>query len=382
MKLSFSTKGWHGRTFEELCQIAAELRYSGIELHNIHGTLFTDRDGAFHDYSKASTLRLLYNNRLTIPCIDTICDIADTAVAAKALDEAERCFDIAEFLHIPYIRVRALSHGNTDADIAAAETLIGSLLPRAQSSGVAILVETSGVYCDTGRLRETLNSFACDSLGALWNIPEAYSAEHDSEVIVRNLGAYIRHVHYSDVSEADGCCEHCIAGDGELPMQDIMLALRSINYDGAISLVWNPEWCEELDDIELILSQFASYMRQFGDPSRGEKAFYYNRAHTGRYVWRHDDLIDCTFSEVLDRMVEDFPDQYAFKYTTLDYTRTYSEFRDDVDTFARTLISLGVRAGDHVAVWASNVPQWYITFWATVKLGAVLVTVNTAYKIH
>ena len=81
-------------------------------------------------------------------------------------------------------------------------------------------------------------------------------------------------------------------------------------------------------------------------------------------------------------MVEEFPDQYAFKYTTLDYTRTYSEFRDDVDNFARSLISLGVKAGTHVAVWASNVPQWYIAFWATVKLGAVLVTVNTAYKIH
>ena len=165
-------------------------------------------------------------------------------------------------------------------------------------------------------------------------------------------------------------------------MHEIMMALRSINYDGAISLVWDPAWCDELDDMELILSQFSSYMRQFGDPSRGEKSFYYNRAHTGRFVWKKDDLIDCTFSEVLDRMVEDFPDQYAFKYTTLDYTRTYSEFRDDVDMFARTLIALGVRAGDHVAVWASNVPQWYITFWATVKLGAVLVTVNTAYKIH
>ena len=66
----------------------------------------------------------------------------------------------------------------------------------------------------------------------------------------------------------------------------------------------------------------------------------------------------------------------------MDYTRTYSEFRDDVDTFARALISMGVKAGTHVAVWASNVPQWFIAFWATVKLGAVLVTVNTAYKIH
>ena len=65
------------------------------------------------------------------------------------------------------------------------------------------------------------------------------------------------------------------------------------------------------------------------------------------------------------------------------YKRLYEQqFRDDVDEFARALIALGVKAGSHVAVWASNVPQWYIAFWATVKIGAVLVTVNTAYKRH
>ena len=62
---------------------------------------------------------------------------------------------------------------------------------------------------------------------------------------------------------------------------------------------------------------------------------------------------------------EQFPNQYAFRYTELDYTRTYPEFRDDVDTFARSLIAMGVKKGDHVAIWATNVPQWYITFWAT-----------------
>ena len=81
-------------------------------------------------------------------------------------------------------------------------------------------------------------------------------------------------------------------------------------------------------------------------------------------------------------MVKEFPDQYCFRYTELDYTRTYSEFRDDVDRFARALIAMGVKKGDHVAIWATNVPQWYITFWAATKIGAVLVTVNTAYKIH
>ncbi len=90
-----------------------------------------------------------------------------------------------------------------------------------------------------------------------------------------------------------------------------------------------------------------------------------------------------TFPQVLDRMVEEFPHQYAFRYTTLDYTRTYAQFRDDVDTFARSLIAMEIATeGDHVAIWATNVPQWFITFWATTKIGAVLVTVNTAYKIY
>ncbi len=107
-----------------------------------------------------------------------------------------------------------------------------------------------------------------------------------------------------------------------------------------------------------------------------------NRTGTGKYVWPKETLIDATFPDVLDRMVKEFPDQLCFHYTELDYTRTYSEFRDDVDQFARALIAMGVKKGDHVAIWATNVPQWYITFWATTKIGAVLVTVNTAYKIH
>ena len=123
-------------------------------------------------------------------------------------------------------------------------------------------------------------------------------------------------------------------------------------------------------------------MHRFDSPRGKKKTLYDNAAHTGKFVWKKDSLISETFPQVLDRMVEEFPDQYAFKYTTLDYTRTYAQFRDDVDDFARALVSLGVRRGSKVAIWATNVPAWFITFWAATKIGAVLVTVNTAYKIH
>ena len=374
MKLSFSTKGWHDSSFEDFCDVAQEFGFQGIELHNIHNRLFTDKDGAFHDYAAAATSRRLFEKKLKLTCIDTICDIGHNTDAA--VDEIITCINIAKSLKIPFVRLKAIE-GNESAETVA------RVLPVAEEAGVTLIIETVGIFANSAALRELLDSFACDNLAALWNMSAAYfTCGEKPDEVIKNLGAYVRHVHLNDAKCTDEGIEFCLLGEGELPISEMMLALRSVNFDGFISLVWDPVWCEELDDMEIIFSQFVSFIKQFNDTSKKEKTHYYNKTRTGKFVWKKDLLIDATFSDVLDRTVEDFPDQYAFKYTTLDYTRTYSEFRDDVDTFARTLIALGVKAGSHVAVWASNVPQWYIAFWATVKIGAVLVTVNTSYKIH
>ncbi|MBR5223584.1 MAG: AMP-binding protein [Clostridia bacterium] len=379
MKLSFSTKGWHGRSFDDFCDIAVDLKFQGIELHNIHNELFTQKDGAFHASAAPKTLRKLYEKKLGIPCIDSICNLANATEKDATLKEILACIEIANNLHIPYVRIKAYDF----EDIEYIRGVIAEILPIAEKNEVVLLLETSGVFADTAKLRDLLDSFASDSLAALWDMyaPYFYNKE-DAETTIKNLGAYVKQVHLKDAVKTDRGVEFRLLGEGEMPIADMILALRSVNFDGFVSLEWVPEWCEEIDDLEIIFSQFVTYMKQFSDTSKSDNSLYFNRAHTGCYIWERNRLIDNTFSQMLDRVVEEFPDQYAFKYTTLDYTRTYSEFRDDVDEFARTLISLGVKAGTHVAVWASNVPQWYIAFWATVKLGAVLVTVNTAYKIH
>ena len=378
MKLAFSTKGWHNSSFEDFCKIAGDLKFKGIELHNIHGPLFTEKDGVFHDYAAASTVRKLYESGLQIPCIDAICSPGVPAEKDSSVKEITDCLDIAKNLHIPYVRVKAAEGG-----AEAVADVIREVVSDAEEKGVALLIETTGIFCDTAALRELLESFACDSISALWDMYSTFfTAGEGPEDTIRNLGAYVKHVHIKDAAKTESGTEFCLIGEGQLPIKEMMLALRSVNYDGFISLEWDPEWCPELDDMEIIFSHFVNYISQYGDTSKAESALYYNRAHTGKYVWKKNLLIDCTFSEVLDRMVEEFPDQYAFKYTTLDYTRTYSEFRDDVDAFARSLIAMGVKAGHHVAIWATNIPQWYISFWATTKIGAVLVSMNTAYKIH
>lgn len=378
MKLAFSTKGWHQKSFEDFCGIAEDLKFGGIEIHNIHGSMFTDKDGAFHDYAAAATVRKLYERKLQIPCVDALCDPGDPDARDSSIKEIKDCIEVAENLRAPYVRVKAES-----GDAAAVKAVLDAVVPAAEKNGITVLLETSGLFCNTAVLREMLDSFACDSLAALWDMySTALIGGEQPEETIKNLGAYAKHVHIKDAVKTGNGFEYCLIGEGQLPIDEMILALRSVNYDGYLSLEWDPDWCPELDDMEIIFAHFVNFISQYGDPARAKSTLYSNRAHTGKYVWKKNVLIDETFSEVLDRMVEEFPDQYAFKYTTLDYTRTYSEFRDDVDAFARSLIALGVRAGHHVAVWATNIPQWYIAFWAVTKIGAVLVSMNTAYKIH
>ncbi len=372
MNLSFSTRGWENYSWEENKAAALESRFGGVELYNIqkHDEL-TGRGGPFHRYGVAATMRELRKEGLSIPCLDTSCDLT----CAEGPGELRTVIEIARDAGVPYVSAVALSDREDLVRKALEE-----LLPMAGAMGITVLMKTSGIYADTGRLRLLMDELACDELAALWDMHHPYRDFHESaDTTIKNLGAYVRHVHLRD-STNEGNYE--IIGEGTLPVADMMRALGSIDYDGFISLEWKPQWLGDVDDREVIFPHFVNYMSRFEDPRGKKKTLYDNFSHTGQYVWKKDSLISETFPQVLDRMVEEFPDQYAFKYTTLDYTRTYEEFREDVDTFARALISMGVRRGSKVAIWATNVPAWYITFWATTKIGAVLVTVNTAYKRH
>lgn len=92
------------------------------------------------------------------------------------------------------------------------------------------------------------------------------------------------------------------------------------------------------------------------------------------------ELRNITVGKMLEEIAEKFPTQQAVKYIEMDYDRTYYEFNQDVDAYAKGLLGMGFKKGDHLSVWATNYPQWLILLFATAKIGAVLVTINTNYK--
>ncbi len=372
MKLSFTTRGWSSLSFQEVTDIADELKFSGFELYDLfkHKEM-TDRGQPLHRFEIAATMRSLKDRGLEVASLDTSLDISQPG----SLEDLLWTISMAGMMQVQYVSAEAMH--DDEEQVKASMKQIASA---AREAGVVFLLKTRGIYVDTERLKNILDLFADDSFGVLWDMHHPYLDHQESaDTTIRNLGGYVKLVHIRDISE-DG--SYTIIGEGKLPVREMMDALSSIDYSGFVSLEWKPEWVSDVQDYEFIFPHFINYMNQFENRRSNRRRLYLNHDGTGEYIWKKDELIDLTFPQVLDRVVEEFPNQYAFKYTTLDYTRTYEEFRDDVDNFARALVSLGVRAGSKVAIWATNVPAWYITFWAATKIGAVLVTVNTAYKIH
>ena len=87
-----------------------------------------------------------------------------------------------------------------------------------------------------------------------------------------------------------------------------------------------------------------------------------------------------TYAQMLARTAERFGDRDALVFPKLGYRRSYAAVQAEVGETARALLALGVRRGEHVGIWATNLPEWVVVQFAAAQVGAVLVNINPAYR--
>mgnify|MGYP000235641439 CR=1 FL=1 len=383
MKTSFSTLACPDFSWQDIYSMAKDFNFDGIEIRGLGDNIYSTKAAPFTDEELPNTLDKLKELDIEISCLSSGEPVNNLETKDKAIAEITDYVELASKLSTKYVRVLGdklpAPEGEVDDDVVIG--IMKELVPVAEKNDVVLLLETNGVYSDTSRLKKVLDSINSQHVQALWDVHHPYRFQGESpKTTVSNLGDYIKYVHVKDSVMEDGKVEYKMMGTGDLPLKEVFEELHSIDYDGYISLEWVYRWARNLLDGGIVVPHFAKFMDKYRKAE--ERSLQIDDRGTGYYPWPKETLIDETFPDVLDRICEEFPDQYAFRYTELDYTRTYPEFRDDVDTLAKAFLAMGVKKGDHVAIWATNVPQWYLTFWAASKIGAVVVTVNTAYKIH
>jgi fatty-acyl-CoA synthase len=95
---------------------------------------------------------------------------------------------------------------------------------------------------------------------------------------------------------------------------------------------------------------------------------------------RNEIVREVTLGQILKETVEKYPNETAVAYADREYKQTWREFSDTVDDMAKGLMAMGVKKGEKVAVWATNVPHWVALQFATARIGAILLTINTNYR--
>jgi fatty-acyl-CoA synthase len=93
-------------------------------------------------------------------------------------------------------------------------------------------------------------------------------------------------------------------------------------------------------------------------------------------------LLGDTIGDDFDRTVAAHGDRDALVDRATGRRWTYRELADEVRAVALGLVDLGVEKGDRVGIWAPNCAEWTVTQYATAKIGAILVNINPAYRVH
>lgn len=93
-------------------------------------------------------------------------------------------------------------------------------------------------------------------------------------------------------------------------------------------------------------------------------------------------LLGDTIGARLARAVQRHGDREALVDVPSGRRWTYAEFGRSVEAVALGLMAKGVGKGDRVGIWAVNCPEWVLVQYATARIGAVMVNVNPAYRVH
>jgi fatty-acyl-CoA synthase len=93
-------------------------------------------------------------------------------------------------------------------------------------------------------------------------------------------------------------------------------------------------------------------------------------------------LLGDTIGDNFDRTVAAHGDREALVEFATGRRWTYRQLADEVNAVAHGLIDLGVTKGDRVGIWSPNCAEWTFTQYATAKIGAILVNINPAYRVH
>lgn len=264
MKISFSTVGCPNYTWNEIISTAKDLGYDGIELRGLLDELKVYRATPFTKENITKTIKRLEELNLEISCISTSCYIFDKNSYEQSLCDVIEYLKLSKNLKCKNLRVLAdewIAPSNK-VNENFVRTKLKELCEIAKEFEVDILIETNGVWADSRRLYELLKDFPYENVGVVWDVhhPFRFFSE-EIKFTYNNIKDFVKHVHIKDSKMENDKLIFKMIGEGDVPIKQALQLLIENGYKGYVSLEWVKRWFSDLEEPDVVFSQFIDKIR-------------------------------------------------------------------------------------------------------------------------
>ena len=265
MNLCFSTLGCTERPLEDIISLAEHYSIKNLELRGVSGSTDISVIPEFSDGNIRKTNELFSCTGIKPVVLGTSCSFHSKKRLDASLDEGRRSILLAEKLGIPYIRVFGNKFGD-DREAATRRVIngIGELCDYAEGTGVSVLLEVHGDFCNEASLAPVILGLdGKENFGVIWDIAHSH-ADYGSDFVrfYDFIVPYVRHVHLKDYDSASG--KLVLPGKGDIPIVPIVEMLLDGGYKGCFSLEWERLWHPELLPIEDALDCMLDLLKEAG----------------------------------------------------------------------------------------------------------------------
>lgn len=267
MKTAFSTLGCPEWSWEDMVTIAKDLGFDGIEVRGIGHEMYVPKAKCFREPELEKTIERLNRLRLEVPCLASACFLFDKANSDFYLQEGKDYIDLAAKLGAGFIRVLGegtAEPGREEIDLDFVAKNLRVLAEYAADKKVTVLIETNGIFADSGKMLALLKRAPDPNVGVLWDIhhPFRFMGEPVEQTYDR-LKDHIKYIHMKDSMMEGGRVRYKMVGHGDVPVGKILSLLKKDAYRGYVSLEWVKKWYQELEEPAVVFSHFLNYVRDF-----------------------------------------------------------------------------------------------------------------------
>ncbi len=266
LKTAFSTLGCPGMAFHEVVSMARDFGYDGIEVRGVGNELYAPRAKAFASDHIARTIEQLMRRSLEIPILTTNAYLHKPDYPyQQELTDYIKLAAALELVGTKYIRVMGDTDPapSKDIDIQLVASRLKEMGAIADDHGLTLLIETNGVFAKSSTMQSLISESGQTGIGVLWDVhhPYRYFGEPVSATYAA-LKPLICHVHIKDSAVVDGTVAYKLAGEGDVPLADVMDLLTSDGYNGYVSLEWVKRWCKDLEEPGIAFVQYIHYINR------------------------------------------------------------------------------------------------------------------------